>query len=164
VNTTHSAHIIVSVLLALGSTPATTGELYKYRMPDDTVLYTDEVSTRGVVEEVIQEAPPDPARIEAERAAKLKSEAARTDRLALQREAKLSEINVHIREATRALKAAKEAFTVGLEPRPGERLGVVGGHTRLSDAYWSRIGELRRATEGAREHLYAAYIARDALR
>ncbi len=155
--------ILALTLPVLAPVSAHAWELYKYRMPDGSVLYTDEVSTRGRFVEVLQEPPPDAKRIEAERVAKLKREVARAGRIASLRMAKLSGVDAEIRHATRALEAARAALKSGLEPLPGERLGTVGGHSRLSDAYWSRVRGLRQALKDARKRLDDDYIARGAL-
>ena len=155
--------VVGFILSVLAPLSANAWELYEYRMRDGSVLYTDQVSTRGRFVEVLQEPPPDARRIEAERVAKLKHEAARAGRIASLRMAKLSRVEAEIRHATRALEAARAALKSGLEPLPGERLGTVGGHSRLSDAYWSRVHKLRQALKDARERLDDAYVARAAL-
>jgi hypothetical protein len=55
--------------------------------------------------------------------------------------------------ARQELDNAEQALQEGLTPLPGERLGVVDGHTRLSPAYWARVRGLRLAVEASRDRL-----------
>jgi len=61
--------------------------------------------------------------------------------------------------ARQALQNAQQALQSGLEPLPGERLGIVDGHTRLSPAYWARVQSLRLAVEAARDRVDRATSA-----
>lgn len=66
--------------------------------------------------------------------------------------------------ALNKLEAAKKAKAEGVEPRPGERLGNAGGHSRLSNAYWSRQKGLEAAvTRAQKEYDDASYAYRQAL-
>ena len=60
----HYAAILSASMLLAGSLPARAWEVYKYRMPDGSVAYTHEVSTKGKLEDVIGAPPPDSAQIE----------------------------------------------------------------------------------------------------
>ncbi len=147
------------VLFAAVIMPARAFEVYRYLMPDGTVLYTQEISTQGKLQEVIESPVPDTKQIEEERAEKLKIEEDRANRIASQRTASLVAARDEIRAATQALDDAKAALAAGVEPQPGERLGIEGGHgyTRLSPDYWDRQRNLRRAVDEARERLDDAY-------
>lgn len=52
----------------------------------------------------------------------------------------------------------------GLEPLPGERLGTVGGGSRLAPSYFDRIDALDQAVAQARARLDEAIANRNALR
>lgn len=69
-----------------------------------------------------------------------------------------------LREAQRAFDAAREAKDKGIEPLPGERLGLAGGGSRLSDEYWRRQKALEDAVAAAEARLQAARERLNALR
>jgi hypothetical protein len=51
------------------------------------------------------------------------------------------------------LQEAMAALEKGKEPLPGERLGNVGGGSRLTEAYFARQKGLEEAVEAARKQL-----------
>jgi hypothetical protein len=61
-----------------------------------------------------------------------------------------------IQEAEKALQEAEAAMQAGKEPLPGERLGIAGGGTRLSEAYFERQKALQASVEAARKRLEEA--------
>lgn len=61
--------------------------------------------------------------------------------------------------AHKTLEQAQAARELGVEPRPGERIGTVSGHSRLTDEYWERQKRLEEEVEVARKRLEQA-IAR----
>lgn len=69
-----------------------------------------------------------------------------------------------IAAADRALKKVQEKQQKAVEPLPGERLGNVDGHSRLSPAYFERQRALAAEVDAARGRLVAAYRLRDQLR
>ena len=156
------AVIACAVLCAL-ATPARAYEIYLYRMPDGTALYTHELPARGKLQEIIKAPAPDSRQIEQEDRARLKREDARANRIAMHRVASLDAVETEIHDATQSLSDLKAALAAGIEPRAGERLGIVGGHTRLSPAYWARQRKLRQAIDAARMRLDDAYAERNAL-
>jgi hypothetical protein len=76
----------------------------------------------------------------------------------------IDEANVQIANAQQALDQAKAALETGREPLPDERIGKVGGGTRLTDDYQARIQSLEDAVTAAQQRLDAALAARNALR
>jgi len=67
-------------------------------------------------------------------------------------------------EAGRALERALERQQRGIEPLPGERLGIAGGGSRLAPAYFDRQARLEKDVRLARAQLDAAYAAKNELR
>jgi hypothetical protein len=53
--------------------------------------------------------------------------------------------------AQTALQKAERERALGVEPQPGERLGIVGGGSRLSDEYWERQKRLEEDVERVRK-------------
>lgn len=154
---------IACIVLSALATPARAFEIYRYRMPDGTALYTDEVPARGQLQEIIESPAPDSRQIEEEQRARLKRESARVNRIAMHRVASLDAVETEIHDATQALSDLKAALAAATAPRAGERLGIQGGHSRLSPAYWARVRKLRQAVDDARERLDDAYDERSAL-
>ncbi|HEY4999744.1 MAG TPA: DUF4124 domain-containing protein [Usitatibacter sp.] len=69
-----------------------------------------------------------------------------------------------IHDANEALTHAEAALQAGRMPRTGERLGNVGGGTRLTEAYFRRLAELDDRVRMAKEQLDRAYEARNKLK
>jgi len=67
-------------------------------------------------------------------------------------------------EAERALARAIEQRQRGVEPLPGERLGMAGGGSRLAPAYFERQAKLEEDVRRAQAQLDAALAAKNALR
>ena len=63
-----------------------------------------------------------------------------------------------------ALQQAEAARELGVEPQPGERIGTVGGGSRLSDEYWERQKRLEADGELARRRLDEAIARWNAVR
>ena len=66
--------------------------------------------------------------------------------------------------AQTALQKAENARGLGVEPQPGERVGIVGGGSRLSDEYWERQKRLEDDIERARKRLDAAIVRWNSVR
>ena len=69
-----------------------------------------------------------------------------------------------IRNATAQLQAAEARLQAGREPLPGEREGMRGGGSRLTQAYFDRLHSLALEVERAKQRLDRAYQARNALK
>lgn len=78
--------------------------------------------------------------------------------------AALERAQLDIVEAGRALARALEQKERGIEPLPGERLGMAGGGSRLAPAYFERQARLEENLRRARAQLDAAYATKNALR
>ena len=66
--------------------------------------------------------------------------------------------------AHKSLEQAQAARELGVEPQPGERIGTVGGHSRLTDEYWERQKRLEQDVERARKRLDEALARWNSLR
>lgn len=154
---------LVLGLFACVIVPAGAEDIYRWRMPDGTSLYTDVPYMNGKLRETLTVPPPDSKEIEQADNARLKREEKRVNRVAENRVLSLDAADAEVRAAGNALEAAKIERYAGLQPRAGERLGVVGGHTRLSDEYWRRVRALKRQVDEARERLNQAYVTRNGL-
>ena len=56
-------------------------------------------------------------------------------------------------DARKQLKQAEAARDAGKEPLPNERIGLAGGGSRLTDAYFARQKSLEEAVQAARKRL-----------
>jgi hypothetical protein len=83
---------------------------------------------------------------------------------AADREATLAGADSELRGAELELKAAQAALQAGQEPQPGERIGTVGGTSRLTDAYFDRIKRLEDAVAAAQKKVADAQARRNAAR
>lgn len=152
-------------LLGLAATPAFAQHIYKYRMPDGTMLYTDNQSgftdqyIKGKLEETIAEPPPAPAQVNAAMHAQSEARAKNASEAAKAAAGGVDAAYAMVVSARQQLQQAEQVLQAGLEPLPGERLGIVDGHTRLSPAYWARVDRLRQAVEAARDRLDRASAA-----
>lgn len=77
--------------------------------------------------------------------------------------AALEQAQAGIVEARKALERALAQRERGVEPLPGERLGMAGGGSRLAPAYFERQARLEEEVRRARAQLDAAHAARNEL-
>jgi hypothetical protein len=155
----HGPLALAGLLLGLSATPVFGQHLYKYRMPDGTIQYTDSRSNftdqyiKGTLEETIPEPPPAPSEADAAMRARSAARVRNASDAAQAAGQGADAAYAMVVQAQQQLDQAQQALQAGFEPLPGERLGIVDGHTRLSDAYWARINGLRRAVDDARDRL-----------
>jgi len=160
---------VVALCLAIAPLVAF-ATIYKVRMPDGTILFTDSPPAGAKILEERQPLPPPrlpatapPAVGEttprfADKAASTPSQSGSTATQSI--DAAMAEIS----DAERELAVARRKLETGREPLPGERLGTASGRSRLSPEYQSRIAELERAVAAADARVKRAYEARNALR
>jgi len=159
-------HIVRSALLLMllswVAEPAFAQQIYKYLMPDGSVLYTDSRSgfddqyVKGKLEEAILEPAPAPEQVSAAMRARSEARARNADEAAKAAAHGVDTAYAMVVAAKGQLQQAEQTLQAGLTPLPGERLGIVSGHTRLSPAYWQRIDKLRLAVEDAQDRLERA--------
>jgi hypothetical protein len=151
--------VFASASLSLAAAPALAEQVYKYQMPDGTVLYTDSMSgftdkyVKGKLDETLVEPSPSPEEVSAAMAERSAARAKSAQEAAQASAKGIDAAVAMVNDAQQALQNAEQALQAGLEPLPGERLGLVNGHTRLSPAYWARVRGLRLAVEEARDRL-----------
>lgn len=160
---------VVAICLAIAPLVAF-ATIYKVRMPDGTILFTDSPPSGAKILEERQPLPPQRAPAKAppaagettprvsERAASTPSQSGSTATQSI--DAAMAEIS----DAERELTVARRKLETGREPLPGERLGTATGRSRLSPEYESRIRGLEKEVAEAEERLKRAYDARNALR
>jgi hypothetical protein len=151
---------IVALVLATGMAAAAAETVYKYERPDGMVVYSD-APVRGAKLIGQFELVPVPAATELSRGEPPRRPA---DTTADRRAAALDEADAQIKAAGQALKDAQEGQQQGVEPLAGERLGLVGGHSRLAPGYFARQRDDAADVDAARANLDEAYRLRNEVR
>ena len=130
---------LFAALLLAAPLAAADSTIYKIRTPDGRTVYSQDRSVRGKVEDVLRVQSPPVQRVrqaERERAEERKRAAAlqaqRLQRLAAESRLRSPE------PAIAADDGMPASLYFGSEPLPGERIGIAGGGSRLTDAYWIR--------------------------
>jgi len=147
---------LLAAALAAAAAPALADTIYKYERGDGSVVYSDTpvrdarlVERFSVAQATAQ--PPRPAAPEAQRPA-----APAGDRIA-----RLDAADAEVRAAQQAVDAAKTRLGQGSEPLPGERVGIGGGRSRLTQDYFARQQALEEELVRANARLEAAYRQRN---
>jgi len=151
---------IVALILATCMAAAAADTVYKYQRPDGKVVYSD-APVRGAKLIGQFELVPVPAATESSRGEPPRRPA---DTTAERRGAALDAADAQIKAAEQALKDAQVRQQQGVEPLAGERLGLVGGHSRLTPDYFARQRDTAADVDAARANLDEAYRLRNEVR
>lgn len=153
--------ILLLIALALAVSLAHAQTVFRSEMPDGSVVYGDKpapgakearkitLPPSNVVTTPRQTAPaskPTPAAASAPAPASKKPEVDTPD--------------AQVARAEEELKAAQAALEAGRIEKEGDRVGMVGGHARLSEGYFERIKSLEAAVAAAQKKLDDAYERR----
>jgi hypothetical protein len=144
------ARTLTALLLAFFAAGAGAQTVYKSIMPDGSVIYGEKPAPGAKKTETIETPTAKTGMTaitpeEQARAAEMK-----------QRQAQPQPGPNRAQEAAEArlaLKSAEAARDSGKEPLPSERLGNVGGGSRLSEAYFARQKSLEEAVAAARRRV-----------
>lgn len=134
--------------------PALAQPVYKSVMPDGSVVYSEKPASGARRADKIDVTPPASGI-----GGLTPEEKQRAEQLARERAASSAgdmQTRSHVAEAEKRLQAALAAQAAGKEPLPTERLGIVGGGTRLTEAYFERQKALEAAVAAARKSLEQA--------
>jgi|SRR5882672_3789171 len=152
---------IVALAVATGMASAAAETVYKYERPDGKVIYSDSpvqgAKLIGQFELVPAPVSPQPAGGEPPRRPAATGGGAN-------RAAALDAADARIKAADQALKDAQERQQQGVEPLAGERLGIAGGHSRLTADYFARQRGNAADVDAARANLDEAYRLRNEAR
>jgi hypothetical protein len=157
--------LLVALCLALPCI-AVGQSIYKVQTSDGSILFTD--------------TPPADSKILEERSAKGSSRPAGSSATAASRPAPspsrsassvstaptaaLDAVTQEVAAAETAVQVAKRRLDLGREPLPGERRGLAGGGSRLTEEYEVRIAGLEREVADAEARLQRAHATRNAAR
>lgn len=148
--------IVLTACLVLISTQVLVAEamaesIYKSVMPDGSVMYGQQPQPGA---STVKKSTVDVGNTGVKAASKAEIES--LNRRAKERSRALDETLKSVQTTEADLRMAEADREAGIEPLPGERLGIVGRGTRLSEAYWRRQQILEEHVETARQHLKSA--------
>ena len=122
--------------------------IYKSVMPDGRVMYGQQPQPGA---RTVKKSTVDTSNTGVKPLSKTEIES--IERRAQERSRVLDETLKSVQTAEADLRVAEIDREAGIEPLPGERLGIVGRGTRLSEAYWRRQQILEEHVEAARQLL-----------
>lgn len=145
--------IVLTACLVLISTQVLVSEavaesIYKSVMPDGRVMYGQQPQPGA---RTVKKSTVDVGNTGVKAASKAEVES--LNRRAHERSRALDETLKSVQTTEADLRMAEADREAGIEPLPGERLGIVGRGTRLSEAYWRRQQILEEHVEVARQNL-----------
>jgi hypothetical protein len=142
----------LALAFALGASAAVAQQpVFKSTMPDGKVVYGEKPVT-GAAKVEKMELPPQKTGV----TGVTPEEKARAEQQARQRaqaSAAAASSQRAIDDARKALEQAEAARAAGKEPLASERIGIAGGGSRLTEAYFERQKGLDAAVEEARKRL-----------
>ena len=144
------AHACTLALLAFAA-GAGAQPVYKSTMPDGKIIYGEKPVAGAARVETIE---PPPAKTGVR--GLTPEEKARAEKLARDRAAATAaaaKAGNALDAARKALAQAEAARNAGKEPLPSERIGIAGGGSRLTEAYFERQKSLEAAVAAARKRL-----------
>jgi Domain of unknown function (DUF4124) len=139
--------------------------VYKYTGPNGVTVYTQALPENpppGAVTTITIETLP----VEQQRAALRMLDAMQRENAAGigKQRSKLDEADRQVNDAISKLQHAEAELQSGSVPTGADRIGKVGGGTRLRDSYFRRVEKLQRAVDRAKRELEQAYRQRNNLR
>lgn len=149
--------LLAALALVAGLAHAQT--VYRSDMPDGSVVYGDKPAPGAKEAKKITLPPSNVVTTPRQTAPASKPTPAATPAPAAKKPA-VETPDAQVARAEEELKAAQKALEAGREEREGDRLGMVGGHARLSEAYFERIKSLEAAVTAAQKKLDDAYERR----
>lgn len=158
--------IVLAILVGLSCAGASAQDrIYKVRMPDGRILFTDRPPPGGVIVSE-REAPP-PSTPAAQPAAprapdgdappgSIQERASQAEMRLRERSAEIERAFAAVQDAERELEAAQQRLQEGRAPAEGEMLATARGRVRPSPAIQARVTELEKAVAAAEEKLAKA--------
>jgi hypothetical protein len=140
---------IAVLALLLAASPARSQPVYKSIMPDGKVVYGEKPVTGA---KKVEKMDPPPAQTGTTTITPQEKARAQQSANPAFRAAPASPDRARD-DARKALQDAEAARETGKEPLPGERLGLKGGGSRLTDDYNTRQKSLDDAVEAARKRV-----------
>jgi hypothetical protein len=147
------------VLLAAAVAAPALADIYKYERADGTVVYSDgPVQGARLVERfAIARAPATPQAP----AGRPQAPGPRPEVVQADPQSPLDVADAEVRAAQKAVEDARARVQQGAEPLPGERAGIGGGKSRLTEEYFGRQKALQEELADANRRLELAYQHRN---
>lgn len=157
---------IVATLLCAGA--AAQDRIYKVRLPDGRILFTDRPPPGAKILSE-QEVPPPAADAPAQTGqgdgvTPLQQRGAAAQSRLQERAAEVDRAFAAVQSAERELEQARQALEQGRAPQPGEMIGTARGRVRPSPAFEERVAGLERAVAEAEQKLDRARADLNAVR
>jgi hypothetical protein len=158
---------IAAALLCTGA--AAQDKIYKVRLPDGRILFTDRPPAGAQILSE-REVPPPPADAPARPgqgdagSASLQKQAAEADARMRERSAEIDRSYTAVQAAERELEQAKQALEQGRAPQAGEMISTARGRVHYGPAYHERIAGLEKAVAAAEQNLAKARQGFNAVR
>jgi hypothetical protein len=167
IRSTHFLNVAASAaLLSLVAMHAAQADtiVYKYTGPNGVTVYTQALPENHPPESVttitINTLP-----VEQQRAALRMLDAMQRETAGIEKQrSKLDEADRKVNDAISKLQHAEAELQSGSKPTGADRIGKVGGGTRLRESYFKRVEKLQRAVDQAKLELEQAYRRRNNLR
>ena len=128
--------------------------VYKSTMPDGKVVYGEKPAPGATRVDKMEPPPPKTGVTGLTQEERMRAEQLGQRRAAAAAEAAQGKKGVD--EARKQLEQAEAALNKGKEPLPNERIGIAGGGSRLTEAYFARQKGLEDAVAAARKRLAEA--------
>ena len=159
-----AASVVLLSLVAMHAAHADT-IVYKYTGPNGVTVYTQALPENhppGEVTTITIKTLP----VEQQRAALRMLDAMQreTDTSIEKQRSKLDKADQKINDAISKLQHAEAELQSGSVPTGADRIGKVGGGSRLRESYFQRVQKLQRAVDKAKLELEQAYRQRNNLR
>jgi hypothetical protein len=146
-------------LLCVGA--AAQDKIYKVRLPDGRILFTDR-PPQGAQILSERELPPPPPAAPASPASgeasptPLQERSADAQSRLRERAAEVDRAFANVQAAERELEQARQALEQGRAPQTGEMIGTARGRVRQGPAYQERLAELEKSVTAAEQKLAKA--------
>ena len=148
---------ILAALLSAGA--AAQDKIYKVRLPDGRILFTDRPPPGAkIISEREMPPPPEaaPRPGQGDAVTPLQRQAADAESRLRERAAEVDRAFAAVQSAERELEQARQALEQGRAPQPGEMIGTARGRVQPSPAYRDRIAGLENAIVVAEQKLAKA--------
>jgi len=161
--------LVVAILAAaLCAGAAAQEKIYKVRLPDGRILFTDRPPAGAKIVSEIEVPPPPPESpaVSASREGRGSAEqqAANAEARLRERAGDVDRAFANVQAAERELQAARQALEQGRAPQPGEMIATAQGRVRQSPAYLDRIAGLEKDVAAAEQKLARAREEMNAVR
>ena len=150
---------LLSALLCAGA--AAQEKIYKVRLPDGRILFTDRPPAGAKILSEQEVAPPPPAAAaprpgQGDAVTPLQRQATDAESRLRERAAEVDKAFAAVQAAERELEQTRQALEQGQAPLPGEMIGTARGRVQFGPAYKERIAGLEKAVATAEQKLAQA--------